>query len=270
MTTWGTEIASHTAWMGAAGLAATTIRLHRHYIIRLARLCPCGPWDATTDHLVSSLSNPRWAPETRKSARSALRSFYGWAMDTGRIMVDPARKLPPVRVPAGKPRPTPPHVVTAALVRADPAGQVMILLAVMAGLRRSEIATVHSDDVHADLTGLSLRVKGKGGRVRVVPLHDRLAVALAARPEGFVFPGKVGGHLSPQWVGQRLAKLLGQGWSGHTLRHRFSTDAYAVQRDLFAVQQLLGHSKPETTARYVQMPDDALRVAVRGLDAWAA
>ena len=51
----------------------------------------------------------------------------------------------------------------------------------------------------------------------------------------------------------------------HTLRHRFATTAYGVERDLRAVQELLGHSKPETTARYVAVPEGALRTAVAGV-----
>ncbi|HET6299160.1 MAG TPA: site-specific integrase, partial [Kribbella sp.] len=60
--------------------------------------------------------------------------------------------------------------------------------------------------------------------------------------------------------------LLGD-WTGHSLRHRFASAAYAVDRDLRAVQELLGHSKPETTARYVATPDGALRAAVAGVTA---
>ncbi|MBA2774731.1 MAG: site-specific integrase [Nocardioidaceae bacterium] len=51
--------------------------------------------------------------------------------------------------------------------------------------------------------------------------------------------------------------MLGAGWSGHKLRHRFATTAYAAERDLLAVQQLLGHSRPEVTARYTALPGDA-------------
>ena len=140
----------------------------------------------------------------------------------------------------------------------------MILLALLAGLRRAEIAAVHTADMAPEVLGYSLRVTGKGGRVRALPLHDALVEELVHRPVGFVFPGACQGHLSPGWVGKRLATLLGPGWSGHTLRHRFATQAYAVQRDLFAVQQLLGHSKPETTARYTAIPNDSLRAAVNG------
>jgi integrase len=60
------------------------------------------------------------------------------------------------------------------------------------------------------------------------------------------------------------------GTSGSTLRHRFAMRAYMSERDLRAVQELLGHAKPETTARYAAVPDGALLAAVMGVgsEAW--
>lgn len=121
----------------------------------------------------------------------------------------------------------------------------------------------------------------KGGRVRVVPLADRFARSLRAerarRLRGivgtgwryapdpsspYVFPGARGvAHMHPETVGAVLKRLLGDQWTGHTLRHRFATAAYAGTRDLRAVQELLGHASPVTTQRYVAISDDALRAA---------
>lgn len=260
----------YTDWLVAGGASPTTVRLRRYYVRRLSERVQSGPWSVSTAHLVEFLAVPEWSAETRKSARSSVRTFYRWAVESGRIASDPAYTLPPVRVPQGQPRPTPRTVVDAALAHADTRDRLMILLAVLAGLRRSEIARVRTADVLPDLLGYSLRVTGKGGKVRTVPLHPALASALTALPRGFAFPGKDHGHLSPGWVGKRLARALGSGWSGHTLRHRFATEAYAVERDLFAVQRLLGHSKPETTARYTAIPDTSLRAAVTGMRQWAA
>ena len=133
----------------------------------------------------------------------------------------------------------------------------MILLAAYAGLRRAEVAAVHSRDIE----GTSLRVVGKGGRVRVIPLHPALEEALNGL-DGYVFPGRLQGHVSADNVGKTLSRLLGPGWTAHTLRHRFASRAYAAERDIRAVQELLGHSKLETTQLYTAIPDGALRTAV--------
>ena len=134
----------------------------------------------------------------------------------------------------------------------------MIRLAGEHGLRRAEIAVVHTRDVTHDLLGYSLIVHGKGGRERQVPLADDVADAILDAA-GYAFPGKIDGHLSPWWVGKLVSRLLPAGWTTHTLRHRFATVSYAEDHDVFAVQDLMGHASPATTLRYVQLPDDAKR-----------
>lgn len=256
---WDQPIADYLSWQRAAGRNREVLRTRYRYLSGLARSVDCGPWAVTTGQMIDFLARDGWAPETRKSARGAVRSFYSWALETDRIDVDPSRKLPTVRVPPGKPRPAPEQVVIAALLGAEPRERLMVMLGAFQGLRCAEISRVHADD----FDGESLRVKGKGGKVRVLPVHPIVAAQLVGR-QGWLFPGQDDGHLSPIWVGALLRKLLGPGWSAHTLRHRFASQAYAAERDLLAVQQLLGHSKPETTQRYTAIPDGALRAAVLG------
>ncbi|WP_292702628.1 tyrosine-type recombinase/integrase, partial [Microbacterium sp. 69-10] len=59
-----------------------------------------------------------------------------------------------------------------------------------------------------------------------------------------------------------VSRLLPPGVTMHALRHAFATRTYNVNRDVFAVQQLLGHSSAATTQRYVQVSDDSLRALV--------
>jgi integrase/recombinase XerC len=257
---WAEPLEAFTAWQRAAGHAAGTIRTRRAYLDALSRLHP-DPWQVGVQDLAAALATPAWrTPETRKSARQTFRRFYAWAALTGRIPTDPAVYLPAVRVPAGRPRPVPGDVLQRAFAAATPEQTLMMELGLLAGLRRGEIARVHGRDV---VDG-RLRVVGKGGAVRVIPLHPRLLAQLAQVGDRYAFPGQVDGHLSPGWVGKQLGRLLGPGWTGHALRHAAATRWYAVQRDLLAVQILLGHSKPETTARYTQVPDDSLMAAVLG------
>jgi site-specific recombinase XerD len=69
-------------------------------------------------------------------------------------------------------------------------------------------------------------------------------------------------HVTADYVADRLEKCLPDGWTAHSLRHRFATAAYNATKDLRAVQQLLGHARPETTARYTLVGDDAMTAAV--------
>lgn len=259
---WQTALDAWVLFMRAAGRPATTLYLREYQLRRFAADTFLEPFEVTGADLVGWVAIHKWAPESRRSYRSALRSFYGWAYSSGNMGHNPAELLPSVALPIRSPRPAPEEVLGAALEAADDRVRLMLLLAARLGLRRGEIATVHTEDIVTSPLGWSLRVTGKGRRQRVLPLAGELKRLLAACPPGFVFPGGVDGHLSPAWVGKMVSAILGPLWTTHTLRHRFATAAYAGQRDLFAVQTLLGHSRPETTMGYVALPDESLRAAV--------
>lgn len=260
---WGKAIGGWEQWLKAADRPHTTLKLRKYQLGRLAERYR-DPWGVTTDDLLEWLSNPNWGTETRRSMRSAVRSFYGWAHASGRIEHNPAALLPPIKPVDPKPRPTPEPVLQSALAFADDRVQLMILLAARQGLRRGEIAVAHTDDVIEDLSGYSLRVHGKGRKVRIIPLHDDLARRIRAMPAGYLFPGSYQGqgHVSPYWVGRLVRRCLEAGWTTHTLRHRFVTVTYRGTRDIHVVQKLAGHARPETTQRYIQMDDDAMRAAI--------
>lgn len=261
---WGTEILAFQSYMGGVGVPGGTAALRLYHLRRAAAGLEGSPWALTFDALVAWLGAQGWGPNTRRSYRTSLRAFYAWGMATGRTRVSPAHQLPPVRVPRGRPRPTPEAAYRAALEAADDRVGLAIRLAAQCALRRSEVAAVHSDDLERDLAGWCLRVAGKGGHVRLVPLPDDLAADLAARPAGWVFPSSHGGHLTPAHLGKLIAAVLPGDLTTHTLRHRAATMAYAATHDLRAVQEFLGHSKPETTAIYTLVPDDAVRAAMLG------
>lgn len=259
---WEPEIKAWVGWLRAAGRPPTTIYLRTYHIRRIGLVFPTrSPWALTVEDLAGWLGVHDWSPETRRSYRASLRAFFGWGLITGRVVGNPAALLPVVKLPVGKPRPAPELVYRAALLRADDRERLMLRLAAMAGLRRGEISRVRGDDVEADLIGWSLRVVGKGSAVRLVPLLDELAADLAGF-SGWVFPGQDDGHLSAAHVGKLMSRLLGPGWTAHGLRHRFAARAYEPERDIRAVQMLLGHASVVTTQRYTPVPAGALRAAV--------
>jgi integrase len=138
----------------------------------------------------------------------------------------------------------------------------MLALARRVGLRRGEISRVHRErDVSWDGRGWTLVVHGKGGRLRRLPLPDDLAGEIR-EGSGWLFPGRIDGHLSAQYVGKLMATALEQEWTAHTLRHGFATSMYRSTGDLLVVQKFLGHARPETTAGYVLVMDSRLRDAL--------
>ena len=271
---WSDAIDAYLSWLSAGGSGAATLRLRRHYLRHLSGAASDGPWEVTPEQVTAYVASGRWAPETRKSARSTCRSFYGWAVATSRTATDPTAGLRPVRVPAGVPKPCPEAAIRAALENASDRDRLMLLLGATCGLRISEIARVHSRDLTERGDGLWVRVCGKGGRTRMVPVSPPLDDLLRAEflerrshnstyATGYLFGGGDDGHMTPAHVGKILKRLLGGQLSAHTLRHRFATVTYAGSADVFALQRLLGHSQPETTMRYTQLPDGALRAGAR-------
>lgn len=252
--TWAVLLAGFDAYMRAAGRSPGTIRLYRYRIATLAEIVR-RPSDVTTDVLLMLLGNPGWKPDTRKSVRTSYRTFFAWAVRTHRLDVDPAADLPPITVQPGLPRPTPELVVRRSLRAVDDRERFMILLGAYAGLRCAEIAAVHSDQ----WDGTRLRVLGKGNKIRHVPILQQQLVAELDALDGFAFPNRwTGQPITPGHVSKLLSAALVETWTGHTLRHRFGTVSLEGTKDLLAVGEVMGHSRPETTQRYCRVGADRL------------
>lgn len=263
---WSADVAAWATSLRAAGRPESTVRTRVEHVRWLAVAhADRAPAALTLDDLMGWLGTRTWARETRRGVRASLRSFYGWAVKTGRMATSPAMDLPSVAPSRPNPRPTPESAYRLALATADERTRLMVRLAAEMGLRRAEVAGIHSRDVVEDLTGWSLNVHGKGQRERLVPLTPVLARELRALPAGYAFPGDEDGHLSPRWVGTLVGRTLPEGWTMHSLRHRAATRWYGVDRDLLTVGELLGHASPVTTRVYVRLPDDARRRLVNAV-----
>lgn len=275
---WVEPMSGFLAWLRAKGQTDDTVDHRRSQVTRFAQMHG-DPWAVTLADLTRWLSRADWSPSYKRAVRAALRSFYRWAEVHERMPKNPSRDLDPIRRPRALPRPAPDDVVMAGLDRADERVRLALHVAIYAGLRRFEIANLHSQDIG----DTDLRIAGKGGHERLIPIHPELAVIFRAEmrrrregvnlgtgwgrsvpPEnGWLFPSDDPARpLTARHLGKLITQALPPGWTTHTLRHRFATQAYLADRDLRAVQELLGHSKPEVTAIYAAVPDGALQLAV--------
>lgn len=132
------------------------------------------------------------------------------------------------------------------------------------GLRLSELCGLRWNAL--DLAEGLVRVDGKGGKVRLVPVGRHAREALAQwRQESHpadgaapVFPGRGGGPISPRAVQLRLKHLARQQgvWKNvhpHLLRHSFASHLLESSGDLRGVQELLGHADIATTQIYTHL-----------------
>jgi integrase len=269
-TRWDDAVSRWLAWLVLRGTRPLTIELRRKHVAMIARASGTqSPAELTRDQLLELFTGHTWSPEYRKSLRSSMTSFYTYAVTAGLVAENVADVLPPVKPPAPAPRPAPDDVWAALLAAAPPRERLMALLAAHAGLRRAEVAALHREDLIHDIGGWSLLVRGKGGKQRVVPISDELADAIREHSSGgFLFPGRIDGHLSALHVGKIISRLMPPGWSMHKLRHRYATNGYAGTGNLRAVQQALGHASVATTERYTAVTDLQVRAVSSAAAAW--
>lgn len=253
------EIAEYVAELTMLGRSPGTLRLRAYQLRGWAEWLQASGLSihtATRCHVVAYLSGFGEA-ETRASNMSAVRGLHGWLLDSGRRADDPTRRLPTVRRDDGDPTPIPDSVLCAALLHATPDERRMVTLGRFAGLRAAEIAAAHRRYLRGSAGTETIKLKGKGGRWRELPAHPEVAAVLRAA-DGWAFPSPVrpGVPIQAGTVTKRLAALLPEPWTAHSLRHAFATDVYGRTGDIRLVQAWLGHSDPRTTARYIKARQD--------------
>jgi integrase/recombinase XerC len=210
---------------------------------------------------------------------AALRSFAGHLERQHGLNAAPIRAVQAPRLKPSLPRPL--SIVDARRV-ADEAGEdapepwiaardaAIVMLLYGAGLRIGEALAVTQADLAGDAA--TLRVTGKGGKVRLVPLLPAVRASLdeyrhrlpmRPAPGEPVFRGARGGPLSPRIVQRAVARLRGSlglpdTATPHALRHSFATHLLSAGGDLRTIQELLGHASLSTTQLYTAVDADRL------------
>ena len=151
--------------------------------------------------------------------------------------------------------------------------RALVLAMLLGGLRAAEVRGLLLADVDMGLR--RVRVVGKGGRERVVPIDRAFFAELAAylrseRPAGCATPecfvvlrGPTTGRAMTE-AGMRRIFRTHRAGSGaervrpHRLRHTYGTELAAAGIDLLVLRELMGHASPETTAGYVHLSADVL------------
>ena len=209
---------------------------------------------------------------------SALRSFFRHLLRHGEVAGNPAQGLRAPKAPRKLPK-----VLDAdemkRLVEVPTDDQLglrdraMLELFYSSGLRLSELCALRWTAL--DLPESLVRVTGKGGKTRLVPVGSHACAALQAwrgqsapALDAPVFPGRGGGPISPRAVQLRL-RLLAQRqgiWKRvhpHLLRHSFASHVLESSGDLRGVQELLGHADIATTQIYTHVAGERLAEVVR-------
>jgi integrase/recombinase XerD len=240
---------------------------------------------------VQKLSASGAAATSLSRRLSSLRVFYRYLLDEGEVASSPLEFVESPKTPSRLPDylqiddveaiiGAAARVLDAARVAGAPAKRMlgaardvaMLALAYGCGLRASELVGLKRADV--DLNLALLRVRGKGGKERLVPFGmvakaylDKYLALLEAAAVGspFLFPSprRAGGPLSRQslWkTVKRYAALAGvEGVKPHLFRHTFATHLIQAGADVRTVQELLGHANIATTRIYAHLDTKTLK-----------
>ena len=222
-------------------------------------------------------------PSTLARKLAAIRCFFRFLVREGRCSLDPTAGMPLPRTPKRLPSPLPvDDCATLVEPRSGPEGGAMELrdralveLLYGAGLRVGEMVSLDVRDV--DLHRGDVRVMGKGGKERVVPLPAAAREALSAwlawrRAPGLLaqplFVSLRPGRNRPRRLGARDVRRILSGRARragiadrvhpHRLRHSYATHLLDMGADLREIQELLGHASLSTTERYTAVSAERL------------
>ncbi len=290
---WSSAAALVDADLARRGLAARTRRAYGADLEDLAGWAVARdlrPEAATLPDLrryVAGLTQRGLAPATVARRVAAIRALYGVLREHGLIEASPAERL-------GSPRRGDylPRVLSAPDAGrlldttggggggAGPLGlrdRAMFELAYGCGLRAEEIVNLDIGDL--DIDRETLRVRGKGDKVRAVPVGEPALLAtiawlqrgrsrIATDPAlGPLLLSRTGRRLSTSDVRRRLARWVeragieGGPVSPHALRHSYATHLLDGGADLRAIQDLLGHASIGTTQVYTRVESRRVREA---------
>lgn len=228
--------------------------------------------------------HPPLAASSAARAVVAARGLHRFAVREGLATLDPSSDVrpptPPKRLPKAISVDEVERLLAAASSEVDPSpiqlrDKALLEVLYGTGARISEAVGLAADDL--DLEARVVRLSGKGGKQRLVPMgtlavtavqdyvvRARPGLAAGGRGTTVLFLNARGGPLSRQsaWTILRsVAGLAGlsQDVSPHTLRHSFATHLLEGGADVRVVQELLGHASVTTTQVYTLVTVDTLR-----------
>lgn len=220
--------------------------------------------------------------KARSSARllSALRQFYQYAVRENWLKHDPSARIDAPKLGRPLPGSLSEHEVERLLQVQDQdepenfRDRTMLEILYATGLRASELVELRPEQIN--LTQGVVRVVGKGGKERMVPMGDEALFwvqryvqgarreLLGERPSPHLFVTRRGGGMTRQAFWYRIKKHalnagISKSISPHTLRHAFATHLLNHGADLRVVQLLLGHSDLSTTQIYTHVARERLK-----------
>lgn len=236
---------------------------------------------ATTDDARAYMGTIYPSASVHTSTRTALKAWFDWLVWRGSRRANPICAIE--RMPARRSIPRSLESDDAARVLAAALDHgvrwhTYLSLMLYAGLRRVEACRVRWTDFEG--RDAWLRIVGKGGQERVLPVHPELRRSLTRlrtdhSHREWLFPGQSGdAPICVATATKHVRAILDAAGlpqaTGHWCRHTTATTALVAGADIAAVSALLGHRDLSTTSRYVMARPERVRDAVWSLSYEAA
>jgi integrase/recombinase XerD len=225
-------------------------------------------WDVTAAFIAAWLRH--YSGWTALTYYTHLTSVYRWLNETERLDRNPMATIRRPSRPRPQPRPLTASQVSAVLDGSTGDLRAVMLLALLAGLRVSEIVKIRGEDVNET----TLTVLGKGGQLAVLPTHPELWVLAQEYPRhGYWFPSPVNEDQCVRTVGvsakvARRFRAVGiERGSIHRLRATYGTNLLRSGVNLRIVQTLMRHASLAMTEHYLGVDEDERAAAIRLLAA---
>lgn len=260
-----------------------TRRNVNHVLIGFSRSCGDIQLRSLRRHHVEGwMGAMHLAPSTIRSHLSIVRTFTAWAVNSELLRADPCAGLKGPRQPVAMPRELSLEEIQKLLASVpDVRGELIIMLGLVQGMRRSEIAGQLRENI--DLSGRMMLVRGKGNKERWLPICDDTYETIVAYyrestyqngpllrseldPRRGLSPGMIS-KLVARWMRDAGVKSHAyDGRSAHALRHTRAGSMLDDGADVREVQAALGHSNLSATYIYLRRrhADSALREAMSG------
>jgi len=264
----GSLIAKHIAWLrprvrsahkGSADDEYPTIIARRRLLEHADEHLPHGLLDREVgEHIEPYLS--QWRGWTRYTYHNHLNGFYAWGVEDGRLFFNPMASLARPDRGENVPNPCTDAELAVALTAPEPYGTAVRLAAYM-GLRAGEIARADRSHVVGDM----LRVRGKGGRTRTVPISPEVEHIIAAASGRLI--GRRIREDSLSHHQQDVWRTIGlPGMRLHRARDWYATRLLEAGAHIAEVARLLGHASITTTAEsYAKIYNERLTLMVTRL-----
>lgn len=200
-------------------------------------------------------------PGTKRQYLTCVRSFARWLVKQGYMTRDFTLGVDPPRIPRRDPRALTPEQVGRILAASDARERLCVLLMAQEGLRVGEVTRLEVGDL--DIARRAMRVKGKGGHERQLPISDETWEAMTGYlGAGYWSAGALvtsqldeGAGLVPHTMTLLISDLMKRAevpGSAHALRHTCASDVLEECGDIVAVADMLGHQSINVTRLYLR------------------